>query len=132
MKARVDHVGVVVASLERTGQFVRDVLGLELTLEPPPLPGGVNTAFYGEGTRVELIQIADAQSRERRLGDAEARVEHIALEVEDVLALIEQLKAKGVRFTTDEPVRVRENLVVWTVPETSAGVMWQLFSRARP
>ena len=59
-------------------------------------------------------------------------MEHIALEVEDVLALIEQLKAKVVRFTTDEPVRVRKNLVVWTVPDTSAGVMWQLFSRARP
>jgi len=132
MKARVDHVGVVVASLDRTGEFVRDVLGLELTLEPPPLPGGVSTAFYGDGARVELIQIADAAARERRLGGAEARVEHIALEVEDVVALIEQLQAKGVRFTTDEPVRVRENLVVWTVPETSAGVMWQLFSREQP
>ena len=132
MKARVDHVGVVVASLERTGAFVRDVLGLELTLEPPPLPDGVSTAFYGKGAHVELVQVADATARERRLGDAEARVEHIALEVEDVLALIEQLKAKGVRFTSDEPVRVRENIVVWTVPDTSAGVMWQLFSRARP
>ena len=131
MKARVDHVGVVVASLERTGAFVRDVLGLELTLQPPPLPDGVSTAFYGEGARVELVQVADAKARERRLGDAEARVEHIALEVEDVLALIEQLKVRGVRFTTDEPVQVRENLVVWTLPETSAGVMWQLFSRAR-
>ncbi|TMF00553.1 MAG: VOC family protein [Chloroflexi bacterium] len=132
MKARVDHVGVVVASLERTGAFVRDVLGLELTLQPPPLPDGVSTAFYGKGAHVELVQVADATARERRLGDAEARVEHIALEVEDVLALIEQLKAKGVRFTSDEPVRVRENIVVWTVPDTSAGVMWQLFSRARP
>src|SRR6266487_176432 len=93
---------------------------------------GVSTAFYGEGAHVELVQVADAKARQRRLGDAEARVEHIALEVEDVLALIEQLKAKGVRFTTDEPVQVRENVVVWTVPETSAGVMWQLFSRARP
>ena len=132
MKARVDHVGVVVASLERTGAFVRDVLGLELTLQPPPLPDGVTTAFYGVGARVELVQVADPKARERRLGDAEARLEHVAIEVEDVLVLIEQLKAKGVRFTTDEPVRVRENLVVWTVPESSAGMMWQLFSRAHP
>src|SRR5256885_13655464 len=101
MKARVDHVGVVVASLERTGQFVLDVLGLELTLEPPPLPGGVNTAFYGEGARVELIQIADAQARERRLGHADARVGHIAREVEALPALTEQLEATGVRFTPD-------------------------------
>ena len=132
MKARVDHVGVVVESLERTGAFVRDVLGLELTLQPPALPDGVTTAFYGVGARVELVEVAEPKARKRRLGDAEARVEHIAIEVEDVLGLVEQLKAKGVRFTTDEPVRVRENLVVWTVPETSAGVMWQLFSRAQP
>src|SRR5258706_6652735 len=105
MKARVDHVGVVVGSLERTGQFVRDVLGLELTLEPPPLPGGVNTAFYGEGARVELIQIADPQVRERRLGDAQARVEHIAPEVEDLLALIEQLQAHGARLYSDDPLQ---------------------------
>lgn len=130
MRARVDHVGVVVDSLDRVGAFVRDELGLDLTLDPPALADGTRTAFYGEGARVELIDIADAGSRGRRLGDAEARVEHIALEVEDVVALVAKLAARGVRFTTDEPVRIRENLVVWTVPESSAGVMWQLFSRA--
>ncbi len=130
MKRRVDHVGVVVDSLERVAAFMRDVLGFELALEPPPLPDGVRTAFYGgDGARVELIQIADAAARAKRLGDAEARVEHIAIEVDDIQEVIASLLAKGVRFTTDEPVRVRENLVVWTVPETSAGVMWQLFSR---
>src|SRR5207247_9869790 len=107
-KARVDHVGVVVASLERTGAFVRDVLGLELTLQPPPLPDGVSTAFYGEGAHVELVQVADATARERRLGDAEARVEHIALEVEDVLAPSEQLQAKRAGITSHEPVPLRE------------------------
>src|SRR6266516_6768392 len=90
--------------------------------------------FFFSSRRRHTISYGDWSSDvcSSDLGDAEARVEHIALEVEDLLALIEQLKAKGVRFTTDEPVRVRENIVVWTVPATSAGVMWQLFSRARP
>jgi catechol 2,3-dioxygenase-like lactoylglutathione lyase family enzyme len=131
MTARVDHVGVIVSSLERAGEFVRDALGLDLTLEPPPLPGGVRTAFYGEGARVELIAIADPTAREARLGASEARVDHIAIEVDDVHALVARLKSKGVRFTTDEPVPVRDTLSIWTVPETSAGVIWQLFSRAR-
>jgi len=132
MKPRVHHVGVVVASLERTGAFVRDVMGLDLALEPPPLPDGVMTAFYStEGARVELIEIPDAQARAKRLGDNDARVEHIALEVDDVHAWMDRLRAQGVRFTTDEPVRVRENEAVWTLPETSAGIVWQLFSRAR-
>ena len=132
MKARVHHVGVVVASLERTGAFVRDVMGLDLALEPPPLPDGVRTAFYSsEGARVELIEIPDSKARAKRLGDDEGRVEHIALEVDDVHAWMARLRAKGVRFTTDEPVRVRENEAVWTVPETSAGFVWQLFSRTK-
>jgi len=132
MKPRVHHVGVVVASLERTGAFVRDVMGLDLALEPPPLPDGVMTAFYSpDGARVELIEIPDAQAPAKRLGDNDARVEHIALEVDDVHAWMDRLRAQGVRFTTDEPVRVRENEAVWTLPETSAGIVWQLFSRAR-
>jgi catechol 2,3-dioxygenase-like lactoylglutathione lyase family enzyme len=134
VKPRVDHVGVVVDSLERVGEFARDVLGLELALEPPPLPDGVRTAFYGGAgdARVELIEVADPEARERRLGQADARVEHVAIEVDDIQFTMTKLRAKGVRFTTEEPVRVRENLALWTVPETSAGVIWQLFSRARP
>ena len=132
MKPRVHHVGVVVASLERTGDFVRDVMGLDLALEPPPLPDGVKTAFYSsEGARVELIEIPDAHARAKRLGDDEGRVEHIAIEVDDVHEWMARLREKGVRFTTDEPVRVRENEAVWTLPETSAGFVWQLFSRAK-
>ena len=132
MKPRVHHVGVVVASLDRTGAFVRDVMGLDLALEPPALPDGVRTAFYStEGARVELIEIPDPGARARRLGNEEGRVEHIALEVDDVHAWMERLGARGVRFTTAEPVTVRENEAVWTIPETSAGIVWQLFSRAR-
>lgn len=132
MRPRVHHVGVVVASLDRAGAFVRDVMGLDLALEPPPLADGVMTAFYStDGARVELIEIPDPQARAKRLGDDHARVEHIALEVDDLHAWIARLRAQGVRFTTEEPVRVRENEAVWTVAETSAGIIWQLFSRAR-
>ncbi len=130
---RVHHVGVVVAFLERGGGFVRDLMGLDLALEPPALPDGVRTAFYAsDGARVELIEVPDPDARARRLGDGQARVEHIALEVDDVHGWMARLQAKGVRFTTSRPMRVRENEAVWTVPETSAGIAWQLFSRARP
>jgi catechol 2,3-dioxygenase-like lactoylglutathione lyase family enzyme len=128
--ARVDHIGVVVSSLDAAGAFLRDALGLELKLEPSPTPEGVRIAFYGgEGARVEVIEIADPQAREARLGSAEARIEHIALEVEDVRAATLRLRARGVAFTTEEPFPVRDTLSIWTVPETSAGVAWQLFSR---
>ena len=70
----------------------------------------------------------DAAERGRRLGDAEGRLDHVAVEVEDLEAAIAELKQHGVEFTTEAPVAVRNILTVWTRPETSGGVMWQVFS----
>ena len=136
MKARLDHVGVVVASLDSASEFLRDALGLDLRLVPPPAPDGVRIEFYGgtekEGARVELIQVSSPAALAARLGDAEARIEHIAIEVDDVRQVVEQLRERGVRFVTDEPYVLRDMLAIWTVAETSAGVQWQLFTRVKP
>jgi len=130
--ARVDHVGVVVASIDVAGKFLREALGLELKLEPPPSADGVRTAFFGGGdARVELVEVSSPEALATRLGRADARIEHIALEVEDVREVIARLRARGVTFMTEEPLRVRDTLAIWTVPETSAGIMWQLFNRIR-
>jgi catechol 2,3-dioxygenase-like lactoylglutathione lyase family enzyme len=130
--ARVDHVGVVVSSLETAATFLRDALGLELNSQPPPTPEGVRIAYYGgEGARVELIEVTNPQALATRLGGAEARIEHIALEVDDVWEATDRLRARGVVFTTNEPSKVRDTMAIWTVPETSAGIAWQLFSRIR-
>ena len=132
MRARIDHVGVVVRDMEPAQRFAREVLGLDLKLEPPPTPN--RTAFLaweGDPARVELVQLADAAERDRRLGEAEGRLDHVAVEVEDVEAAVAELKRHGVEFTTEEPVAVRNIRTVWTRPETSGGVMWQVFSPAR-
>jgi len=129
MRARIDHVGIVVRDMEPAQRFAREVLGLELKLEPPPTPN--RTAFLawdGDAARVELVQLVDAAERGRRLGDAEGRLDHVAVEVEDLQAAIAELKQHGVEFTTEAPVAIRNILTVWTRPETSGGVMWQVFS----
>ncbi|HEX6348840.1 MAG TPA: VOC family protein [Candidatus Dormibacteraeota bacterium] len=131
MKARIDHIGIVVRDMEPAQRFAREVLGLELKLEPPPSPN--RTAFLawdGDATRVELVDLADQGERSRRLGDAEGRLDHVAVEVDDLEAAIAELKARGVELTTDEPVAIRNIRTVWTRPETTGGVMWQVFSPA--
>jgi catechol 2,3-dioxygenase-like lactoylglutathione lyase family enzyme len=135
MKARLDHVGVVVASLDTAAEFLREALGLELRLAPPASHDGVRIAFYG-GTikgdaRIELIQVSSPDALAGRLGDADARIEHIAIEVDDVRQVVDHLRARGVRFVTDEPYVLRDMLAIWTVAETSAGIQWQLFTRIK-
>ena len=130
MTSRVDHVGIVVRSIELAGDFIQDVLGLALSDMPPPSPDGVQVAYFGrDGARVELIEVSDDAAREARLGGAPARIEHVAIEVDDVRSMADRLRIKGVRFTTDSPVRVRDTFAIWTIPETSGGIAWQLFSR---
>ena len=132
MQGRIDHVGIVVAGLDPAAEFARRVLGLELKIQPPPAPGANAIAFYGwaEGARVELIELADPEARAARLGDDVARIDHVAVEVDDVDAAAVELRAQGVDFTTADPVPVRDIRTYWTRKETSGGVMWQIFSRA--
>ena len=132
MKGRIDHVGIVVAGLDPTAEFARRVLGLELKVQPPVAPGGNPIAFYGwpEGARVELIELVEPKARAARLGDDDARIDHVAVEVDDVDAAAAELRAHGVAFTTEEPVAVRDIRTLWTQKQTLGGVMWQIFSRA--
>lgn len=128
MLKRINHVGVVVANLEDAERFLREVLHLPLDREVDARDVlGVKTAFFRCGdTEIELIEPADPEQRRERLGgDVRARVEHIAIEVDDVAATSRELEAHGVRMTADEPIQIGNRLNVFTRPETSADVMYQ-------
>lgn len=107
--------------MERAQRFALEVLGLELKLEPPPNPN--RTAFLAwdnDRVRIELIQLVEDAERGRRLGDAEGRLDHVAVEVDDVEAAVEELRCHGVEFTTEAPVAIHNIRTLWTRPQTQA------------
>jgi len=66
-------------------------------------------------------------------------LDHIAVEVDDLDATVAQLRGRGVRFQEPvrpvevaEPVEMRGRRHLFTVPETSGGVMWQLTQARAP
>lgn len=128
MLKRIDHVGVVVADLEQAERFVRDVLQLPLVRETDATAVlGVKTAFFRCGdVDIELIEPVDPEQRRARLGgDVRARVEHIAIQVDDLTSTLRMLDGLGVRITTDAPVEVGGRLNAFTRPETTDDVMYQ-------
>ncbi len=128
MLKRLDHVGVIVDDLSKACGFLND-LGMKHDRDLE-LPGRLRSSFYSCGDAcIELIEIAEPEERALRLGFDKARIEHIAMEVDDLSATLELLAALGVRMQTSEPVRIGANLNTWTVAETSDGVMYQLFER---
>jgi methylmalonyl-CoA/ethylmalonyl-CoA epimerase len=133
MRGRIDHIGVVVADIAATRRLLEDVIGLDLKREQH-LPGSrIDTAFLGfddEGSLVELVQLGDPEDRLRRLGEGNvARLEHIAIEVEDVRAAREELQSRGVAMQTDEPTVSGPLRSYFTRPETTHGIVFQLFDR---
>lgn len=127
MPQRLDHIAVIVDSVDRMGAFLRDVLHMELAIERD-LPD-MRTHFYSYGdAQIELIEPLTEEGRKDRLGDAQSRLEHIAIQVDDLPATIAELTPKGVR-ATGEPRVIGPNVSIWTIPETSGGVQFQLLQK---
>jgi hypothetical protein len=61
-------------------------------------------------------------------GERSARIEHIGIAVDDLAGTVAGLRAKGVRTMTAEPVGVGDWRYYFTDPETTDGVVYQLFS----
>jgi len=128
--SRIDHVAVVVDDLDDARRFVADVLGLELVSEGESAETAARYAFYQWGTvQLELLEVTDPEKRLRRMGaERSARIEHIGIAVDDLAGTVAGLRAKGVRTMTAEPIRVGDWRYYFTDPETTDGVVYQLFS----
>lgn len=129
MLKRIDHIGVIVDDLAEARRFLES-LGMELDreLDRPDL----KAAFYraGDASMIEIIEMKSDEDRKRRLGDGnQARVEHIAFEVDNLPTALDALRGLGVDFNSEAPVQVGRNLNVWTLPETSDGVQYQFLQK---
>lgn len=130
MFKRIDHIGVVVDDITEARALLES-LGMQLERAQDIPERNVRIAFYrcGDG-RIELIEPTGAEARSRRLGDgAQARIEHIGVEVDDVPQIMTAVQRLGIELTTSEPVLVGPNLNAWTQPGTSDGIQFQLVQR---
>lgn len=130
---RFDHVGVLVSDLESAKTFARDILGLgEPAAEFDAPEHGLAGAFFGLGEgRLELFTLADAG--DRLPAGAPARIDHVAVRVDDLDAEQQRLAAHGVTFTgpsapdaVDAPTELRGSRHLWTAPEAAGGYRLQI------
>jgi methylmalonyl-CoA/ethylmalonyl-CoA epimerase len=129
MKATIDHVGIAVGDLEASLKFFRDALGLELEA-PEEIPSQRVRAHFleaGDAT-LELVEPTGNDSPiatflERR-GPG---LHHVALRVEDIVAALAELKAKGVRLIDETPrPGAHDSLVAFIHPSSTHGVLVEL------
>jgi methylmalonyl-CoA/ethylmalonyl-CoA epimerase len=127
---RVHHIGVAVADLGRARELLGEKLGLPLVRESQGSGAIPSTAFYQCGeVQIELLEHERPEDRAAWLGgDNTGRIEHIAIEVDDLEATLRALEALGITAAPPRPgplgVSARTN------PETTNGIVLQLLQPA--
>lgn len=106
LKAKgLDHVAIAVKDLDQAVSLYRDVLGLELAeIEEVP-EQQVKTAIFGHGMgRIELIcPTASDTGVARFLEKRGEGLHHICVEVDDLRAAMDALKARGAPLIDEAP-----------------------------
>jgi LAO/AO transport system kinase len=129
---QLSHLGVAVESIEEALRFWRDTLGLDLTGMETVEEQGVRVAFLpigpDGGSRLELLE---ATSTDTPVGRFLTRrgpgIHHLCLEVDDLAAMLDRLKAAGVPLLDEEPRRGAEGaLVAFVHPRGTGGILLEL------
>ena len=129
MKATLDHIGIAVGDLEQALAFYRDALGLEI--EPPEdvASQGVraHVISVGEST-LELLEPTSPDSPIAKYAEKRGPgIHHIALRVDDIHAVLERLRERGVRLIDNEPRFGAEGaLIAFVHPASTHGVLVEL------
>ena len=114
MIENVHHTCITVSDLERSIEFYRDVLGLELVMTEESERSGddrskalgvakakVKLAILGAGdARVELIEYVTAKGRPYDRNNNDVGAMHIAFQVKDINAVYQRMVDHGVSFTS--------------------------------
>jgi methylmalonyl-CoA/ethylmalonyl-CoA epimerase len=127
------HVAVAVPSLAETVPFYRDVLGYHVDEPRLIAEQRVRVVFATrEGSRVELLEPADAESGVARFVAERGRptLHHMCFVVDDLAGTLVRLANEGVELVDHTPRRGVEGLVAFLHPRAANGVLVELIDRA--
>ena len=126
----INHVAVVVNDMEKALAFWRDALGMEMhELRDVPAEKSQIAFLPLEGAEVELVMpTSDDSGIAKYLAKRGPGMHHICLEVDDIVSMLAQLRAKGIRLINEEPRTGADGKkYAFIHPESTAGVLVELY-----
>jgi methylmalonyl-CoA epimerase len=135
MKAVLDHIGIAVEDVDRALAFYRDALGLEIEAPEEVTSQRVRAHVIPVGEpALELLEATgDDSPIAKYLTRRGPGLHHITLRVEDIVAALQHLRARGIRLIDDEPrPGAGGSLVAFVHPTAAHGVLVELKQAGRP
>jgi len=126
---RLHHVAYVVNDLDAALPVFTERYGLEVAIRELMPEQGVEALMLGAGEgAVELIAPVDPECGVARYLEKRGEgLHHIALEVEDLPAALDELRADGVELIDQEPrVGLGGHLIAFVHPRSGLGALTEL------
>jgi methylmalonyl-CoA/ethylmalonyl-CoA epimerase len=129
---RIDHIAIVVDDIQTALGFWQEALGLILTGVEEVAEQKSVVAFLPTGeSEVELVKpTTDDSGIARFLEKRGPGMHHLCFEVDGLQAILDELKAKGVRLINETPtIGAGGNRIAFIHPESTQGVLVELYEK---
>lgn len=130
---RIDHLGIAVPRLDEAA-VAWEALGFHVEARHDVPTEKVRTAFLPVGeSHLELLEPTEASSVIAKFLESRKGLHHVCVEVDDIQAALDALKARGVALLDHTPrVGAGGCKVAFVHPRSAAGVLLELKETARP
>ena len=132
---RIDHVAIIVRSIEQALVFYRDTLGIEPSEIKDVPTEQVRIAFLPMGgpggSEIELIEPTTPESSLSKFLDKRGEgLHHICLEVENIDAALQEMKEKAAPVLDTQPRIAAEGRAIFLHPKGTNGVLLELIEKS--
>ncbi len=126
---KVEHIGIAVRDLEQSNALYTALLGVPPYKTEMVESEHVITSFFQVGsTKIELLQATQPESAIARFIEQRGEgMHHIAYDVSDIRASMDELAQQGFKLLNDQPKRgADQKWVCFLHPKTCGGVLVEL------
>ncbi len=127
--SHIDHVAIVVKSIDEVRAFYEDALGLKISHTEEMPRRGIKTAFISVGqTKIELIEPMHENSEVANfLAKRGPGLHHIAFKTDDIAGMEQKLTANHARLTYETAqAGAHQTLVNFIHPQSTGGTLLEI------
>ena len=127
MIKKISHIGLAVNNLEEASRFFRE--NFDLPVSEQENFGELIFSFIPvEGSDLELLQSTEPDGQIAKFIQKRGQgIHHIALEVDNIQAELDRLKAKGLKLINEKPyLNAHKELVAFIHPKSTFGMLVEL------
>lgn len=129
MIKKIEHIGIAVKNVEQANEVYTKLLGNKPYKQEEVASEMVITSFFKTGdSKIELLESKSEESAIAKFIEKRGEgLHHVAFEVDDILAEMENLKKLGFTLLSDKPKCGADNkLICFVHPKSANGVLVEL------